>query len=275
MVDLQLLDPRPQSSKQDVPFHEWVLPGGTVWTQFYRTADRYLLRFPSMADFTVSRSGDQVAAYPVPGVSTETVDHLYLNQVLPLALSRQKRLVLHGSAVALGGSAVAFLAVSGKGKSTLAASFATSGHQFLTDDALQLEARGDTYFVQPSHPSIRLWDDSRSALIDDGVQSAPSADYTPKSRLLAEGVVAHCGVACPLSGVYFLGSGDVISVQIEAVTARDAMVDLVRNSFLLDVEAHDMVTHHFEQLSTLAARPMFFRLEYPAGSIRCQQCARP
>lgn len=263
MVALRLFEPQSQMPEHSEPFHEWAFPSGTVWTQFYRTADRYLLRFPGLADFTVSKTGRQVAAYPVLGVSRQTVDHLYLNQVLPLALSRQGRLILHGSAVELGDTAVAFLGGSGMGKSTLAASFATSGHRFLTDDGLQLQERGDRYFVQPSHPSIRLWDDSRLALINEGVQSAPPVDYTPKARLLADDVVAHCGVARPLICVYFLGAGDTESVQTEAVAGRDAMIQLVRNSFLLDIEEHEMMTHHFDQLATLAARPMFFQLDYP------------
>jgi len=146
-------EPRPIESE---PFHRWVFADGTVWTSFYRTGNDYLLRFPDLADFTVSASGLEVAAYPMPGISEQTIEHLYLNQVLPLALSRQFKLVLHASAVEIGNFAVAFLGISGRGKSTLAASFSTSGCRFLTDDGLQLEKGPAGYLIQPSHPSIRL-----------------------------------------------------------------------------------------------------------------------
>jgi hypothetical protein len=225
--------------------------------------DGYLLRFPDLADFTISADGLEVTAYPVVGVSEQTIQHLYLNQVLPLALSRQFKLVLHASAVEIGNFAVAFLGVSGRGKSTLAASFSTSGSHFLTDDGLQLEKGEDGYLIQPSHPSIRLWDDSRLALMPDTAQTAPPVDFTPKSRFLADDEVAYCGEARPLRCLYFLGDGDTDTISIEPVSGRDAMIELVKNSFLLDIEAREMLMHHFGQLTELARIPMFFRLDYP------------
>jgi hypothetical protein len=47
---------------------------------------------------------------------------------------------------------VVFAAESGRGKSTLAASFAVNGFRFLTDDGLVLEPAGEGYAVLPSHP---------------------------------------------------------------------------------------------------------------------------
>ncbi len=245
------------------PFHEWAFPDGTLWTGFYRVGDGYLLRFPGLADFTLSSDGQEVAAYPVPGVSKQTIDHLYLNQVLPLALGRQFKLVLHASAVEIGQEAVAFLGVSGRGKSTLAASFSTSGFRFLTDDGLQLEKAASGYEIRPSHPSIRLWEDSSQALIPTSTELAPPVQFTPKSRFLAGDEVVFCDAPRPLRAVYFLGEGQAESVVIEPVSGRDAMVELVKHSFLLDIEAREMLTHHFGQLVDMAKTPMFFRLDYP------------
>ncbi len=98
-------------------------PDGTVWTQFYRTAVGYLLRFPNLADFTISTDGREVVAYQAEGVSDQTIDHLRLNQVQPLALSRQFKLVLHAAAIEIENFAVVFLGKSGQGKSTLAVGF--------------------------------------------------------------------------------------------------------------------------------------------------------
>lgn len=245
------------------PFLEWFLPDGTPWTRFYRTASGYLLRFPDLADFTVSPDGMEVVAYPLAGVSGQTIDHLYLNQVLPLALSRQFKLVLHASAIEIKDFAIAFLGMSGRGKSTLAASFATSGYRFITDDGLQLEKEGDVCLAKPSHPSIRLWDDSRQAVMPQTAKTAPPVDYTPKARLLADDEVAYCDAPRPLRCMYFLGDGNTDEVSIEPVSGRDAMIELVRHSFLLDIEEREMLSHHFGQLTELAKRLMFFRLDYP------------
>lgn len=254
---------REQAPLDDTPFLEWTLPDGAIWTRFYRTDSGYLLRFPNLADFTVSADGRAVSAHPVPGVSESTVDHLYLNQVLPLALSRQYKLVLHGSAIEVDDCAAAFLGLSGRGKSTLAASFSTHGLRFLTDDGLQLEKSGDVYLAQPSHPSIRLWDDSRQAVVPDTARDAPPVDYTPKARVLADKEVAFCDVARPLACVYFLGDGKTDTVTITPVGGRDAMIELVRHTFLLDIEERDMLMHHFGQLTDLVKTLKFFRLDYP------------
>lgn len=267
MTDIQaafdLRTARLQAPLGEAPFLEWTFPDGTVWTRFYRIGNVYLLRFPNLADFTVTADGRKIAVYPMPAVSAQTIEHLHLNQVLPLALSRQFKLVLHASAIEIESFAVAFMGVSGQGKSTLAASFATRGHRFLTDDGLQLEKGTDGYLIQPSHPSIRLWDDSRLALMPETAHVAPPVDFTPKSRFLADDEVAYCAVTRPLRCIYFLGEGDTDTVAIEPVSGRDAMIELVRHSFLLDVEARDMLMHHFGQLTELARAPMFFRLDYP------------
>ena len=258
------IEVREQPPVAGEPFQRWELPNGLLWLLFYRLQDNgYLLRFPTLADFTVFSEGQQVTAYPAPGVSQQTVEHLYLNQILPLALSRQHRLVLHASAIEVDNLAIAFLGLSGRGKSTLAASFSTSGYRFLTDDGLQLERSGGVYLAQPSHPSIRLWDDSRQAVVPETAKAAPPVDYTPKARVLADNEVAFCDVARPLPCIYFLGEGTVDTVTILPISGRDAMIELVRHTFLLDIEARDMLMHHFGQLTHLVRTLKFFRLDYP------------
>ena len=119
-----MLTPRAQAPCAAVPFHTWDLPEGSNWATFYRTPSGFLLRFPDLADFEVSVDGRCVTCSPAPDVPEATAEHLYLNQVLPLALSKLGKLVFHGSAVEIGTDSIAFVAKSGRGKSTLAAGFA-------------------------------------------------------------------------------------------------------------------------------------------------------
>ena len=262
-VILQTLCPRPQKPFVQPPFHQWPCPDGTVWTLFYRFDNSYLLRFPNLADFEVSRDGRMATVWPAPGVSPGTVEHLHLNQVLPLALSRQGRLVLHASAVEIDGNGVAFTGESGRGKSTLAASFATSGSRFLTDDGLQLDWLDGRCQITPSHPSVRLWEDSQEALISQAVDLAPVVDYTAKVRLLAGETMVFCDQPQPLKRVYFLGEGKASSLIIEAVRPSEALMELVANSFLLDIEEKELLAWHFDEMVKLAQLPIYFRLDYP------------
>jgi len=262
-VSLQTLGARPQAPLLQKPFHQWIFSDETVWTLFYRLNSCYLLRFPDLADFEVSRDGQTVSVWPAPGVSLGTVEHLHLNQVLPLALSRQGRLVLHASAVEIAGKGVAFTGESGRGKSTLAASFATTGARFLTDDGLQLSWLDRQCWITPSHPSVRLLRDSQEAIIHQAVDFAPAVEYTPKVRLLAGDRLAFCDSVQPLSRVYFLGEGMASSLTIEPVRPAEAFMEMVKNSFLLDIEERELLAWHFDEMVRLAALPIYYRLNYP------------
>lgn len=263
MVDFRLLDARKQAAVHTAPFHEWAFPDGTLWTQFYRTDTGYLLRFPDLADFQVSADGLTVTCYPAPEVTDETPQHLYLNQVLPLVLSKLGKLVFHASAVEVADGAVAFVAESGRGKSTLAASFATGGFRFLTDDGLVVEVCGNGYQVLPSHPSIRLWEDSQEALVAAGAATAPPLHFTSKSRFLAGVDIAFCEQPRPLRRVYFLGDGSAPALTFQRMSAAEALVEWVKHSFLLDVEEQPMLASHFDQVAKLANQPIYYRLDYP------------
>lgn len=255
--------PLAQEDISDRPFRQWVIQNNLVWASFYRIENDYLIRFHGLCDYLVANNGESISAHPVHGVSDSTIQHLYLNQVLPLALSRQYKLILHGAAVIVSKTAVAFIGDSGRGKSTLAASFAMHGLRFLTDDGLQINIIGDKVFALPSHPSIRLWDDSEAAITSGEVQRTPAVDYSPKARLLAGDNLPHCNKPSSLKYIYFLGDGNTKSITISPVSGRDAMIEMVRNSFLLEVEEREMLKRHFGQLSELAKRPIFFRLDYP------------
>lgn len=254
---------RPQGNLTAEPFNTWAFLDGAVWTEFYRTDVGYLLRFPGLADFRVSMGGGSITCAPVPGVSKATTEHLYLNQVLPLALSKQGKLVFHASAVDTGEGAVVFVGESGRGKSTLAASFAVNGYRFLTDDGLLVEPEGSAFRILPSHPSIRLWSDSEAALVSPDARRAPNVSFTSKARFLAGDEIGFCDGPRPLRRVYFLGEGEAETVSFTPLKPSEAMLEWVKHSFLLDIEEKPRLSSHFRQVAALARVPMHYRLDFP------------
>lgn len=263
MVELELRQASAQAHLAAAPFHVWTLPDADPWAEFHRTGDGVLVRFPGYADFRVSEDGFRVTGTPAPETTGATLEHLYLNQVLPLALGRQGKLVFHASAVSVPGGAVAFIAGSGFGKSTLAMAFARGGGGFLTDDSLVLQEEGGKYLVQPGHPSIRLWGDSEQALSPVGTVMAAPVSYTDKARLIAGAGLAHCRCSLPLLAAYVLDDAGVSDVTISTLTPAAAVLQWTRHSFLLDIQDKALVGGQFRRTVELASAVPCHTLDFP------------
>jgi hypothetical protein len=216
-----------------------------------------------LADFEISDGGASVTCTPAVGTSEATISHLFQNQVLPLALNSLGKLVFHASSVELSQGAIAFVGISGRGKSTLATAFAKRGYGFLTDDALVLDLHEKIYRVQPMHPSVRLWEDSRQELLGDEVELAPSLEYTRKARALASSVLTFCHEPRPLIASYVLGPAEASGPTISRLFATESMIAWAGHSFLLDLEDQRHVGEHFDRLALLSQAVPSFSLDYP------------
>jgi hypothetical protein len=263
VVELTRSPPRGQTPWTIAPFQAWELPDGEPWAEFYRSGDRILVRFPDYADFELSSDGRRVVCAPTPDVSPETIEHLYFNQILPLVLGRLGKLVFHASAVEIGGFAVAFPAPSGRGKSSLAAAFAADGNPFLTDDGLVLEPVEGGYEVQPSHPSLRLWEDSRERLVGPDTGTAAPVSYTAKVRLLAGEELPHCDFPKRLLAAYFLGDRAVTEIMFRPLSAVEGLIEWAKHSFMLDVQDQGLIATHFDRVAALAKAVPCVALDYP------------
>ena len=252
-----------QQPVTEPPFHQYLNDDGTVWTNFFRDGDNYLLRFPGLADFDVSADGTEVSAHPVIDCDSNTVEHLYINQIVPLAMSRQGQPAFHASVVTVPGGAVAFLGQSGAGKSTLAASFALDESPFLTDDALLIDEVDSTCLALPSHASVRLWDDSVDALVGDDILQAGPVSYTPKARLLAGKALAYSDQPQRLLAAFVLESQGADAIGIEALNGIGRYMGWLNNSFLLDIEDQELLSQHFEWTHRISRKVPTFSLDYP------------
>jgi hypothetical protein len=263
MIEYRVAAAQPQQLTHGEPFHRYIFDDGTVWTEFFRTDRGYLLRFPDLADFAVTADGNKVVAHPAPGTDEVTLEHLYINQLVPLAMSRQGRPAYHASVVTVAGGAVAFLGNTGAGKSTLAASFALRDSAFLTDDALLIEESDDGCKVVPSHPSLRLWDDSVEALVDADSPQADPISYSTKTRLLAGKALAYSEASLPLRAAFVLCGEDSPAIRVEALGGLDRYMAWINNSFLLDIEDPELLARHFEWTHRISSAVPTFSLDYP------------
>ena len=252
----------PEAEAQDAPLHRWTLPDGRAWCVIHRLDGAYRMRFPGMADFLIRADGG-IDAFPVEGIDAPTLDHLFANQVLPAALSLQQRPVFHASALSMHGAGVAFLGESGRGKSTLATFLAGRGHPLLTDDGLELREDDGGIWALPNRPSVRLWEDSRAALLPADATPLPAVSVTRKERFHAAALLPLATAAVPLRAAFILGDGSALRPAITALTPQEAHLAWVRHAFLLDVHDKATIARKFHQVARLARAGLSFQLDYP------------
>lgn len=103
-------------------------------------------------------------------IDVDGTDERFLRQCLVgpglgVLMHRRGHLVLHGSAVDVGGRAVILLGQKGAGKSTTAGELLRRGHRLLTDDLVVLrEDRAGSWTVLPGPTQMKLWPASAAAL---------------------------------------------------------------------------------------------------------------
>jgi hypothetical protein len=139
-------------SKRCRRVHAWLDTSGAIWLSIEKHPSGYVLRFPSLAEFTLSLDGGAICSYPAPGLPPETLQHLLLDQVLPLALSRQGKLVLHASAIRTPAGAVALSARAARGNRRCRHS-CQSRHAAITATACY---RSRQAIICPGYPGLRL-----------------------------------------------------------------------------------------------------------------------
>lgn len=98
----------------------------------------YQLEFPGRAVLRFSQDLRQVKVVPDASTPQAWISHLLVGTVPTTVLTLSGEWVLHASAVALSGSAVAFAGRMAAGKTTLALVLAQLGARWITDDLLRL-----------------------------------------------------------------------------------------------------------------------------------------
>ncbi len=223
-------------------FHAWS-DGTAEWARFGATDEGWVVAFPALATFRIDRSATRVEVEPVASVPPYTVSHLLLNQVLPLVLSRQGRLVLHAGAVATEEGITAFVGPTGSGKSTLVAACAVEGAEVVCDDSLVVSRGRQHWIGVPSYPAVRLWPSGLEQV--GATASDPAAHYTDKRRVGPEhGAWRFAEQARPLRRLILLAGDQPV---------RPLAVELYAQVFRLDVRDPVEAVRLFHDVADLAA----------------------
>lgn len=255
--------PPPEPSSSDW-IHHWPDDSGAMSLGRYGGGDDFLLRFPGLADFVIFEDGRTIGAWPAPETGAETLRHIVLDQVLPRVLAQQGKLVLHAGAVRVDREAIAFIGETGRGKSTLTASFHAAGHPLLSDDGIVLTEREGTALAQPTYSGLRLWPEAVAGLFARAPDVAPMAHYSTKQRVITK--EAAQSTPLPLAAVYVLESEAqraAESISLSQLSRREACMAIIKNSFQLDVTDRRRAIGLLNVASEVAQHLPVFSLAFP------------
>ncbi len=237
----------------------------------YRLDDFDLLRFPGVADFFLDT--DRIRCRPADPEDLAAVEIYLLGTVLSYWLERTGVPCLHASAVVANGRAAGFLSYNGGGKSSLGAAMLQGGFPLLTDDVLALEPSPEGFCGRPGYPQMRLWPTEADHFWGPAANLPRVHPDTPKVRVpIGYGSFGGFEDAerAPLARFYLPvrrppGDGDT-AVAFETLSPRDAVIELVRHSFVAPlVEAAGWQSRRLDLFARLAIEVPVKRLIYPSG----------
>lgn len=209
----------------------------------------------------------QIIVRPCDGLPQVTIDHFLADQVFPRLLAHMGRLVIHAGAVRIGDEALMFVGQSGRGKSTLVASFDQSGPTLIGDDAMVVSSENGQSLVRPVYPSLRLMPDSIEALMPGSVTAGPVAHYSSKQRIDIAGDRVASDEGRPLRAIFAIGEANS-TIDIRPLTAGQACMTLVENSFALDPSNVVQARDRLAEASTVARHVPVFDITYPRDYAR-------
>ncbi|WP_022882160.1 phosphoenolpyruvate carboxykinase (ATP) [Gryllotalpicola ginsengisoli] len=208
-------------------------PGGDDLYFCERRADAsFLLVFAGACEFEVSADLRQATVRRHVGAVTGIEDVLTLGGFLAWLLYQRGELVLHASAVQLGGAAIGFTGNSGMGKSTMAALMCAAGAEMLADDVLRVDRDGERALARRGSSELRLRKGA-DTLAADFVGAAPAARTSADDRQVLR--PADLGAdRVPLRALFVpLPDRSATTVGIHRVTPVEAAVLLLRFPRLL------------------------------------------
>ena len=190
---------------------------------------------------------------------------------MPRVLSSLGAMMMHGACIETPHGPIAVFAESGSGKSTLSYALQDQGCRVLSDDCIKIVLDKGRCQAIPTYPSLRLWPDVVAGLSVDAEGSIPVAGYNDKRRIdvtRRDQVDAEIGPRDLQLGIILDRStspqqGDVLLVRLREFGKRAALMELLRQTFHLDVRDRQCQRQTFARLETFVRTLPFYGLAYP------------
>jgi hypothetical protein len=216
----------------------------------------YRIWAPRYGRYVVSNDGGEIrAALPA---RTQRWERLFNAQALPLAAALQGLELFHASAVEVGGGVLAFVGMSGTGKTSVALQLVAAGATLVTDDVLALEPNGSGVH----------------AYTGIGMACVMPEEHGRAGRVgVVVGRSDKLHVALPLPDTSLLLRSLFYMERDAAVDAIEVeRIDPVRPDFLLGssfisyVQSSRYLVDHLDACARIAAAVSLYRVAVPASA---------
>lgn len=204
------------------------------------------------------QGGKKIIIIPVADISENLIRLFLVGSIMAILLYQRGLLVLHASVVNINSSAVAFLGVSGEGKSSTAAALHAYGHGLIADDVAAITLGKEQVTITPGFPQIKV-----------SLEVANCLGYDSSSLHLLHPNLKKLGLRhtqdfyqkpLPIKRIYVLT--DHAEFGIEPLKLQEALIELSRHSRLTTLFRFETATH-FLQCVTLAKECTIYRLKRP------------
>jgi len=244
---------------------------GRPLLSLYKLAWREIVNVTGVASYEVA--SDCILCYVRDVACDRVAEYHLLTTVLAFWFERRGIPPLHSSAVVVDNQQVAFLASTGGGKTALAGTLVQSGCPLVTDDILPVECRNGVFVGRPSYPQMRMWPDEAKYFLGR-VAGLERVEPRCGKRWVPVGPTAFgefLDRSLPLACLYLAERRDSDSeangsVQIVNVSARDALVELVRHSYTPRMaEAAGLAPSRLDFFSQMVKQVPVRRIVYTSG----------
>ena len=219
------------------------------------TKDYFHFQYDEGVDFFVNQAATEVWGAWQDNLSLSDAVLYLLGPILGFILRRRGITCLHASCIAIGEKAFALVGVSGAGKSTTAAAFATRGCPIISDDIAPLAEADNTFQVIPGYPRLRLWSDSVEALFGNpDAQPLLTLNYSKRYLDLSSKNYNFRSHPISLNAIYILNprrNDSIAPFIIPEESRQSGLFALAANTYRNELLDKRMRQQEFEVLSRL------------------------
>ncbi|HWR13935.1 MAG TPA: hypothetical protein VN577_03850 [Terriglobales bacterium] len=227
----------------------------------------YRLRYRDQSEFVVRDDGSMAWANWPPSLTLEDAATYLLGPVIGLVLRLRGTTCLHAAAAEIRDRLAVFTGTAGAGKSSLCAAMSLRGHRVSGDDVLPLFQNAGQYTACAAYPRVRLWPDSTAALCGNAEALELLTPNWDKRFLAVDTTDRRLIEGRPSIGCIYVLSGrsEGGSISIEELSAREALIDLVANTYANYLLDRRMRAEELQFLSGLVHTIPVFRVRVTQG----------